>query len=84
VKAAASSPLSETAYTALQEWRLATIHTKCKEIASYRSRNARSPLIQFPEACRAISGIINLVNSATHPSKHAARHELLASFPPLL
>jgi hypothetical protein len=39
--------------------------------------------MQFPKACRAISGIINLVNSATHPSKHAVGHELLASFPPL-
>jgi hypothetical protein len=73
-------PLSEAAYTALQESRLATIHPKCKEIASDRSPNARSPLIQFPEAYPAISGIINLVNSAAHPSKHAAGHELLASF----
>ena len=32
----------------------------------------------------AISGIINLVNAAAHPSKHTAGHELLASFPPLL
>ena len=36
------------------------------------------------EACRAIPGITNLVNAATHPSKHPAGHELLASFPPLL
>ena len=76
-------PASEMAYTALQEWRLATIHSKWKEIASDRSRNARSPLLQFPKACHAISGIINLVNSATHPSKHADGHELLASIPPL-
>ncbi len=31
-----------------------------------------------------ISGIINLVKAATHPSKHPGGHELLASFPPLL
>jgi hypothetical protein len=31
-----------------------------------------------------ISGIINLVKVATHPSKHSGGHELLASFPPLL
>jgi hypothetical protein len=43
---------------------------------------ATTPLIQRLKACRAISGIINLVNAATHPSKHAAGHELLASFPP--
>jgi hypothetical protein len=45
---------------------------------------AQSPIIQFSRASRVISAIINLVNSATHPSKYAAGHELLASFRLLL
>ena len=70
---------------AFKQWPVKVIVTirVCSGLQDIRTV-AQSPLIQFSRASRVISAIINLVNSATHPSKYAAGHELLASFRLLL